>query len=401
MAGALSSYRNYLGLAKVTTDGYVNNSGGLAIGATSVTVSVLDGTPTTSMSAIFLDGPNTEVCTISAYTGGVATISATVNAHPQGCYILFQPTASLGATVYLPMRSFKIPDKIDQLYDTNARGSLVSQVGVAQGMRSSEWSFEGDVFGDTFGYLLAGIFGSEDFSSGTPNAHAFGVNNQSNGQPDRYALFVYDDVNTRVVVGRFSELTINYDPKALISYSAKMLARSSGVVPNGTQSYSTLPPIASWRAGLTISSTAVGSNVVVRTPLSYSITLSRAEAENIPTMNGTQDPYDSFVGALVATGKISFVKQDDLILTDYEQGNLATFSLAFVQGTGSTEIALAIQTTEANYDSVEPMLQGKAYNTEEAAFTALGNTTDATTAGGGLSPCKVTLKNAIGSGVYL
>lgn len=396
MAGALSSYRNYLGLAVVRIYGTIANTGGINTGATSVTNSPLVGVPTSADSVFFMDGANSEVCTISAVTGEVCTISATTNPHPAGCFMLFQPTASPGATVYLPIKTPKIPDKIDQLYDSSVVGSMVMERGVAQGLRSSEWSFEGSAYGDTFGYMLGGYFGCEDFTSGTPNTHLFSTYNGANGQPPYYAIYVYDDVNTRCVVGRFSELDITYDPKSLLSYSTKFLGLASAVVPNSSgPSYSALQPLASWQAQLTINGT------FSRKPLSFGFTLSRSESENIPTMNGIQDPFDNFVGANTAKGKVSYVKSDDAILNDYLSGNTETLVLTLTTGSGATEIQLVLQATQANYDMIEPTLTGKAYNTEEGTFTCVANATDANTSGGGISPCQVTLKNAIAQHIYL
>lgn len=391
MAG-LSSYKNYVGLAKVTMDGFA--AAAVASGATSVTVAGYGGSLTSSDSVIFLDGPNTEVCSISAFATEIATISATTKAHPAGCYLLFQPTASIGATAYIPLTSFTVPDKVDQLYDTSYRGVLAKQVGVVQGMRSAEWSIGGNVFFDTFGYLLGGFWGAEDFAAGPPDTHAFSTLNTNNGQPAKYAFYVYDGVNTRIVVGRISGIDLKYDPKALLTHTTKIMANASGVVANGTTSYTTVPTAGSWRASLTI------GGGFQRNPLSFDLSLGRDEAEAIPTMNGTQDPYDNFVGAATCTVKVSFVKEDDGRLNDYLTGTQETLVLSLSQGTGSGATGLAVQITEANYDSVEPKLQGKSYNTEDASLTAIANATDATSTGGGLSPCKITLTNSTGTGAY-
>ena len=404
MAGALSSFRNYLGVAVVRFYGTVTNSGGIAAGGTTLDVSLLVGTGgsiTTSYSAIFIDGPNTETCTVATgYSAGVVIISATSNAHPAGCFVLFQPTASIGATAYLPIKTPKIPDKYDQLYDTSVVGSMVGPRGVAQGLRSGEWSFDGSVYGDTIGYLLGGYFGCEDYTAGTsstPNTHVFSTYNGANGQPPWYAIYVYDDVNTRLVVGRFSDFELKYDPKQLLSYTTKFLSCASGVVANAASgaSFSTLQPLASWKAALTINGT------FTRVPLTYDLTMVRTTSENIPTMNGIQDPFDNFVGWNDVKGKVAYVKSDDSILSDYLTGSLETLVLTLIQGSGSEQIQLIVQMTQANYDMIEPMLSGKAYNTEDGTFTAVANSTDANTAGGGISPIKITLENAIGNHTYL
>lgn len=392
---ALSSYKNYLGLAKVATTAVGHLTASVAAAGTSLTVDSLGGASASS-SVIIMDGPLTEVKAVSAATGSTITVAALANAHPAGTLFFVQPTASVGATTYTPLRTFKVPDKVNQLYDLSRRNALVKQVGAQQGLRDATWQFDGDVFPDTIGYFLGGLCGASDFTGGTPNTHAFSVLNSGNGQPTYYAFYVYDGVNTRVILGRIQEVALKYDPKALLSHSTKVLAHASGVVANAGSgpSYSALPPAATWRSSLTVGGT------YTREPLTFDLTLTREEAENIATMMSTQDPFDTFVGPLVGTGKVSFVKEDDSHLADYLSGNLETLVVSFTQGTGATQVGLTIQMTSANYDQVEPMLQGKAYNTEDGSFTLVANSTDATTAGGGIAPCKITLTNAVASGSY-
>lgn len=394
----LSAYRDYVGVAKITQAGSTTTA--YASGVTSVAVNVL-GTPPSgaTLSVIFLDGPNTETKAISAVTGSgpyTLTVSATANAHPINCFVFFQTTASIGPTEFIPMKTFDPSDKYPAIYDDTPRGLMGVKFSATQGIRNSEWSFGGDMFADSFGYITKGILGAEDFTSATPNTHAQGMaNTNSNalgqvGQPDYYAYYVYDAVNTRVVVGKLTEVGIKLDPKANVNYTGKLLARASGVVSNPTTSYSAITPIPSWRASATINS------VVYQTPLTAEYTFTRTEPEAIPTLQGNQDPYDIFVGALEITGKYSFVKENDTIYNLFAAGTDIPISLAMTQGTGSTEIGLTIQTSAVNLDSEDPKLQGKAYNTEDLAFTAMMNTTDVTTAGGGADANgKVTLLNTI------
>ena len=134
--------------------------------------------------------------------------------------------------------------------------------------------------------------------------------------------------------------------------------------------------------------------------MSFDVTFERAEAENIPTINGTQDPLDTFVGALTAKVKGVYVKTGDTQLVKYLKGTTQKYVLQLTQGTTTTAVQLKLQFSKGNYDSVEPVLQGKAYNTESFAFSAIAQTTDHGTSGG-ISPAKVTLKNAIAATIYL
>jgi hypothetical protein len=335
------------------------------------------------------------VLAISGVSTNALTVAEAAYAHPQGCYYFIQATASVGPTFFMPVTGMKVPDTYEQLYGKEYVGSAVAVRSVAQGIRTSEWSIDGDVYGDAFGYWLGSFFGAEDFTSGTPNTHVFAADNTGNGQPVKYAWYVFDGVNMRVMVGRTSDLSIKFDPKALITYTAKIMGRASGVVPTVAPTFSSLQPAASWRSSLTLA----GS--YVRTPMTADFTFTREEAENIPTLNGTQDPYDTFLGDISATMKTSMVKVDDSNLANYVAGTTYTYLLTFTQGTGSTEIVIAIQASVCNSDTVEPVLNGKAYNTEDISATFVGNATDANTSGTGLSPCRVTLENAVATGVYL
>lgn len=392
-----SAYRNFVGLAKIATATYITSSA--AAGATTLTVASATGITTTS-TVIILDGYNTEARAVSAVTGTTLTVAALTNAHPANAYLFVQPTASVGPTAYVPVKTFTVPDKIPQIYDETYRGMMGNQFSVAAGVRGADWAFGGDAFPDTVGYFLKALFGSEDFTTGPPNIHAFGVMNTGEnalsqyGQPDYYAFYVYDGVNTHVVVGKLSELSLKLEPKSNVSYTAKLLARAAGVVSNPNASYSALTPIPSWRASLTLNSQSY------RTPLSAEYTFSRKESEAIPTLQGTQDPYDIFVGGATGEAKYSFVKEDDSIRSLFQQGTQYPVSLALTQGSGSSEVGLTIQSSSVNTDDDEDKLQGKAYNTEDVSFTCLMNATDATTSGGGMSVAKVSLLNAVGSGVY-
>jgi hypothetical protein len=397
----LSAYRNWIGVAKITSAGVIPLA--TASSATSIVVNSVGTAPTTSMSVVFLDGPNTETKAISAVTGTgpyTLTIAATTNAHPVNCYVYLQLTASPGPTNYIPLKTFTVPDKIPQIYDETYRSNMVTKYGVAGAMRSAEWTFAGDVFADTFGFFAKGLFGAEDYAAGPPKSHTIGVQNTGTnavgeyGQPDYYAMYVFDVTNTRVVVGKFTELGIKFDPKANLNFTSKLLARASGVVANPTLSFSSIVPIPAWRASCTWNS------VAVRNPMTAEYTFTRTQSEAIPTLQGNQDAYGIFVGAVEAGAKYSWVKEDDSILSLFEAGTQYPVSLALTQGTGATELGLTIQTTSCNSDTDENKLQGKAYNTEDVAFTCLGNSTDVTTAGGGQGNAVLTLLNAIGTGVY-
>lgn len=395
-----SSYKNWIGVTAVTLDSVLATK--VTAAATSVKLVTATGI-TVSDTLVILDGTNTEFRAVSLVATNALTVTALTHAHGEGTYCFALPTTGFGPKAYVPMNTFKVPDKYAQVYDKSRVGSLAVERGVVQGMRQAEWTFDGDVFPDTFGWILASMFGTEVYTTGTKtqHTHAFSTDNSGNGQPVKHAWWVYDNTNLRVIVGRVTKLGLKFaaGENTSVMYSGTVMARASGVVATTpTPSFSSVLPLAMWRARLSIAST------YTRIPLTFTVTLTREEAENIPTFNGTQDPLDTFVGALHCSVKGSYVKTGDTQLSKYIAGTVQKFvvTLAPLSTTGTAALGcgLTFQATKANYDTEEPILQGKAYNTEDFSFTAIANATDAG-ASGGISACKVSVKNAIATGVYL
>jgi hypothetical protein len=393
---ALSSFKAYVGIAADRINGMLTST--ISAAATSLPLTNTNGTTGTISSAgstytaTIVDGALTEatVCT-GNFTSGAIACTATTNAHSAYAYVVFQLTASAGPTAYLPLETWTPDDVYEQLYDTASRGSLVSEAGVQQGVRTSTVDFTGAVFPDTYGYILGGIFGSEDYGAGTPSTHAFGVQNTAsaaNFPSTRYILYSYDAVNTRLFCGRFTETQLTADPKQLLKHATKFTGRASGVVSNPTPTFSVVKPMPSWTGLTTIGGTPVGNT------MTFDATLTRAEVEAIPTLSGIQDPWDIFVGALTCKGKTSLVMLDDTQYANYVNASAPSFDVTL---TVSTLLILKVHMTSCNYEKVTPKLQGKSYVALDVQYTALANATDATTAGTGLSPTKWTLSNAIAS----
>jgi hypothetical protein len=399
----IHAYKSYVGLAADRVNAMLTSA--ITTAAVSLPLQNTVGTTGTltttgaTYSAIIVDGVNTETVACSGnLTAGAIACGATANAHPANVYVYFQLTASIGPTAYIPLEKFDPVDTYAQLLDESYRGSAVKTVGAVAGMRTSAFDLSGAVFADTVGYLLGGVFGSEDFTAGTPATHAFGVLNTaaSQFQPVPYVLYNFDGYNTRIFAGgKFTDLTLTLDPTKLMMYTAKFMGRASGVVTTPTVSFSTLTTVPSWTGAMTI------AGAVTLKCLTFDITFTREESEEIPTLLGIQDPYSVFVGPLTAKGKVTYVKEDDTQLANYFNETQPAIVISSAQGTGGTATALNVQMTKCNYNTAKVGMQGKSYVTEEIDYEGIANTTDATTAGGGLSPAKVTLKNVVATGVYV
>lgn len=386
------TFRSFLGVAKDAI--HTTLSADHNAGVTTINI-VGTGVPA-SHTIVIVDGPLTEVRAVSAGGGTSAlTVAATTNPHKANTYVYAQPTASVGPADYIPVKgdSLKLEDKIVQLADQGLRGSNVDQYGNVQGPRHNEWSFAGDVFVDTFGYLLGALLGAVDFAGGTPNTHTFANKNTGDGQPTPLLLHDFNAINTRVVAAALvEELALKFDPMGKLEYTAKGKGLASGVVTTPTPSYSTLTPVPTW-LGLT----SVGGSSLL-TLVGADLALKRAVAA-IHSQDGTQDPYAIFGGALAVEGKVAFVMEDDTQLNNYLNNSQPAVLLTFTRGAGASQEQLQLQMTKANYES-SSVNRGKEWVEVELAVKGIANTTDANTAGTGFSPIRAVLKNAKATGTY-
>ena len=158
----VAAYRSTFGVAKDSV--HTTLAAAAASGATSITLASAAGISATTWTVTIVDGPLTEQTVASNITGAVLTVPALTNAHSAGAYVTAQATASLGPAAYFPVTVLDVEDLIVQLPDKAMRGSAVEDYGSQSGTRSATVSIGGDVFPDTFAYLVGSICGATDFS---------------------------------------------------------------------------------------------------------------------------------------------------------------------------------------------------------------------------------------------
>ena len=408
-----AAFRTFVGVAKDTSNAWLqiaHNSGATTLTLRTITpAGTLLTVSGATVSAVIVDGPLTETvaCSgnLSATTdGSTIACGALANTHTANCYVYFQVTASIGPTAYLPITKPAAFDDYKQIYSQSYIGSNVKNFAVNQGMRMGSLQFDGEVFADTFGYLLSSFMGSYDYtatSGGNPTTYAMAVNNATNAQPTPYLFYIYNPgasnfrVFARSVV---TDLTIKADPGALLSYTTSITSFASGVVANP----GTIPPAYSAFKVVPsrVASATIGGTITPKVE-TYEIALKRDQAGPITTLQGNQDPLTIFVGPASATCKTSLVIDDDVQLLNYINGSIPSFLLTATQGTGTAANGLTIQTSKANYEQVKPIYSGKGWVTLEVPFTAIANSTDKSTAGGGLSPALITLSTGTTTGATL
>lgn len=396
-----AAFRSWIGVAKDQNNAYLqiaHTATGTTLTLRSITQS---GTALTASgatySAIIVDGPNTETVGCSGNLtgttdGSTIAVAALANNHSANAYVYFQLTASLGPTAGVRATKIEFSDAYDnKLYDTAFRGSQAAQFGAQQGLRWSNFVLEGTLFADEFGYILEAFFGAYDYTAGPPVVYAFSPLNTGNGQPASYLFYDYNPggATTRVFSKAvLSDLTIKFEPGALTTWTATGRAFASGVVTTpSVPTFSTFTPVAAWNGSVTVGGTITPSFE------SAEFVFKREQFKEVPTLQGIQDPLiPGFSGPVSLNVKCSVVQPgNETLLNNYINISQPTFDLKANKGTGTGVNGLEIHCNVANFEDLKVVQTGKSFVTLDLPFTALANTSDASTAGGGYSPAKLTL----------
>lgn len=297
------------------------------------------------------------------------------------------------ATAFIPVTTITPKDNLTLIEDKGMRGAMVTTYGHVPGPLSGTMDIAGDVFPDTIGYLLAAILGDlTETGSAAPYSHAFSVLNSGNGQPHSYTLNDnYVAGNRQYAGAKFAELDLKYGPDGFITYTAKAttLGSASATVP--TQSFTGAPPLAGWQSVVSIGGTPAAGVMDAEVNIKRSVTVVKA-------VDGTQGPYQLWSGPISVDGKLTLVMENDTQLTNYLTGVGPAIDLNYTAGTGATAVGLDVHMSKPVYSGAD-ISRGKDYIELAVSFTADANTTDIG-ASAGYSPIKVTLTNAIATGVY-
>ena len=412
MATPQSAHRLFVGLDKDTINANLSSAVNAGASGTLTLKNIVGATGTlttggATYSVVIVDGVNTETLVCSGNASGVADGSTiaftgtTTYAHAANVYVYFKVTASFYSNViWTALTKFDPKETYVQLYDKGYRGSQATIFGAQQGTRISDLSLDGDFFPDSAGMLLSSLFGAYDYtgtSGGNPTTYAFSPLSTGNGQPNSILVYWYNPANsnTRVFAqAKVSDLTIKFDPGALISHSTSIKSFASGVVTNpGTvpPTFSSFTPTPARVGTVSIGGTITGFVE------SAEYAFKREEFGEIYTLQGVQDPTAIFGGPVSLTTKFTMVANDDAQFLNYVNQSQPSFKITATIGATTAANGITIQCTKANYEAVSYMPKG-AYMEVGGNFVALANTTDASTAGGGLSPALVTLSTGTSTG---
>lgn len=314
------------------------------------------------------------------------------------------PGTPVAMTATLPLTSLDVEDKVTYLDDKAYRAVMGNDAfNEIQGVKSSDLTLAGQVYGDTIGYLLMNLMG-ECVTTGTeaPYTNSFALLNSGSGQPGSHTLtHVYGPTPTTgaryypgLAVGSM-EFTFNA-ASGLLTHSTKATGWPSTPVTGSAPviAPTAVKPTAAWEGTLSVAGSAV-ANLVEGT-----ITITR-ETEIVYTVNDAQVPYIIQRGGLSATFSLTFVANDETDLNYMLNNTQPALLLSLSTADPSAPWTLAFQMSQGAFITAKPTFGAKAV---EFATTgkAVFNSTDVNASGsGGLAPVLVTLTNGVdGSTTY-
>jgi len=298
------------------------------------------------------------------------------------------------AVAYLPVTTFDPQDMTTWLPDVSWRGSMVETYNKVAGPIWSEIKLGGPVYPDTIGYPIMGILGDVvDSGASAPFSHVGSVKNSSTGQPTSHSLNDFDSVDNRGYTGiQWYGLDFKWDGEKFLTWDGDCKGFQSATQTKPAFSNSLIPPLPGWLSAVTINS------ISALTLVDAEISIKR-KGGPIHTADGTQAPYQIFVGEIAVTGKMTLVADATTQLTNYLAGTKIPLDFNFTQGAAAALVQVKFHMSNCNLDLVAPK-RGKEYVQYDVTFEAVANTTDAG-ASGGQSPIKVTLQNAIAAATYI
>lgn len=387
-----AAQRSALGVYKHVANGLLGTAASATDTSLTLVTETIVGTFVGTGSVTIFDGDNTETVTASAFSSPTLTVSALANDHPAGVLVSIT-AASAAPSDFIPVNTFTPADNLTQLLDQNYRGSMVDTYDLVLGPISGTYDTGGDFIADPFGYILGAFFGDvATTGSSAPYSHVFAALNTGSGQPTPYMVTDIEPVQARAYPRmQCSDLSIIYDAQKQVSWTAKFAGNMSAPVSQPTKSYTTDRIIPGWTVATTIGGTYTPTLQSAQVDFTRKVTV-------VNTMDGSQNPYRTWVGPVACTGKATFVYEDETQLKNYLNNTQPSLVLDFTTGSSSSLRELKIQMSRCAYSAATKTRTGDLIDLD-VSFVAVANTTDAG-ASGGYSPAKVTLQSSKASGTY-
>lgn len=292
------------------------------------------------------------------------------------------------------------------LPDTSNIGGMDATGTVTQGKIYCAVNLGGNVFTDTFPYLLANILGDVTTTgTASPFAHAVALLNPAAGnsykaQPTSHTLTAYNGVAAssgawQIASVALSQLVIEFDASSgLLVWTATGNGWPSVIAGSRpTSAPSTVKPIAAWAGKMGLGGPASGGTLLSNLATAK-ITINR-EIENQFMADGTQNPAGIGRGAITTAFDATFLATDNVVWTDMINNTKPQVQWLFNVG-ASQQVQIDMQV--AAFEVAKPNYGNKMVRWDTSGVGERNSTNAGAT--GGLASIKATVTNAVASGHY-
>lgn len=273
-------------------------------------------------------------------------------------------TAMTAPTVWCPFKTLKSEDDVKRVIDSGKRGNLTKDFASYAGIQSSKADLEADVYPDTFGNFLMGLFGQDNVTGASPYTHTFKL---SANQPPSYTLFDYDGINERVYAGAMvQELGLKFTSEGDLSKSVKYMCKASAVGGSvHTPTFTTVSPFIGYQAAINIAGSAntrvIGGDINFKRALKFTY-----------GANNSVNPTKLNAGTVEITGKFDFEVDDYTELNYYLNNTQPIVSVSFTSGTN----VLTITMSKCDLEKIQGLDRSQDVVRVSANVRGLYNTTD-------------------------
>jgi len=303
--------------------------------------------------------------------------------------------------------SFVFVDTPVWLTDNSNIGGMDAGGTVVQGKLYCAVTGGGNVFTDTFPYLLANILGDVTTTgTASPFTHKVSVMNPAAGnsyraQPTSHTLTAYNGVAAtsgawQIASVALSQLVIDFDAAAgLLTYTFTANGWPSVVAATRpTSAPSAVKPIAGWRGQMGLGGPASGGTLLSNLATAK-ITINR-EIENEFMADGTQNPQAIGRGAVSSVDfDATFLATDSVVWSDTMNNTGPQVQWLFNAGT-SQQVQLDMQV--ARFKVTKPNYGNKMVRWDTSGAGERNSTNAGAT--GGLASFQATVTNTVPSGHY-
>jgi hypothetical protein len=305
------------------------------------------------------------------------------------------------------VEKFDPEDKITGLIDKSMRGSMADEYAYIPGVAQSDFSMAGPAYMDGIGFFVMNILGDiTTTGASAPFSHAISLLNSGTGQPGTLTITDWQGLPATNFARQFtgcclSELTLKGNAESeLITFDAKGTGWKSNIAAAApTASPTTALPLASWRTLLGIGGPASGGTLD-STIGSWEIKISR-KLKPIFTGQNSQNPFIIQRGEVTVTGKLDFAAPaaEANPLLQYLNNSQPQFQWVIDNGlTLGAALGMTVDVQAAAFDTSK-IDRGSEAVGYSATFKGIASSTNAG-ASGGVSPVKITLRNALAAATY-